>query len=213
MTTHPRGALAIALATLALVAALITASLLTAQSARANGVPLTVPLAYITGLSNWGPEEATGNVELSFAEGYARLDAQGMPRLDSERYQGWIVNSESNDAISIGSFDADASNVIAFEGTLPAISDFGFDLFIITVEPNPDDAPQPTGDRSIGGRFTLLGEIPNDGGSPGDVQASPTELPNTGDPTLVTDVARISLLLAAIAVSLFIGLRLGRKRA
>jgi hypothetical protein len=172
-----------------------------------------VPLAYIEGLSNWGPTDATGTVELSFAEGYARLDALGLPKLDSERYQGWIVNSESNDAISIGSFNADASEAIAYEGVLPVIADFGFDLFIITVEPDPDDAPQPTADRSIGGRFTLLGQVPGDGGTPGDVQTSPTQLPNTGDPTLVTDVARLSLLLAAIGLSLFIGLRLGRRRA
>jgi hypothetical protein len=187
--------------------------LLSPARAVANGVPIAVPLAYIEGLSNWGPTDATGTVELSFAEGYARLDALGLPKLDSERYQGWIVNSESNDAISIGSFNADASEAIAYEGVLPVIADFGFDLFIITVEPDPDDAPQPTADRSIGGRFTLLGQVPGDGGTPGDVQTSPTQLPNTGDPTLVTDVARLSLLLAAIGLSLFIGLRLGRRRA
>ena len=210
---HASTTLAVALTTLATAAALAGVSMLTAQTVRANGVPIEVPLAYIPGLSNWGPDDATGSVELSFGEGYARLDARGLPRLINERYQGWIVNSESNDAISIGSFNADAENVVAFEGALPAIADFGFDLFIITVEPEPDDAPQPTGDRSIGGRFALLGEIPGDGGSPGDVQTGPTELPNTGDPTLITDIARATLLLAAISLSLFIGLRLGRRHA
>ena len=202
-------------AQLAVAGALLAAGLLLLDSDRAtaNGVPIAVPLAYIEGLSNWGPADATGTVELSFAEGYARLDALGLPRLDGESYQGWIVNSESNDAISIGSFNADATETIAFEGTIPAISDFGFDLFIITVEPEPDDAPQPTVDRSIGGRFSLLGQLPGDGGTPGDVQTSPTQLPNTGDPTLITDVARMSLLLAAIGISLFVGLRLGRRRA
>ena len=202
-------------ALLAVAGALLAAGLLLLDSDRAtaNGVPIAVPLAYIEGLSNWGPAHATGTVELSFAEGYARLDALGLPRLDGERYQGWIVNSESNDAISIGSFNADAAATIAFEGALPAISDFGFDLFIITVEPEPDDVPQPTVDRSIGGRFSLLGQPPGDGGTPGDVQTAPTQLPNTGDPTRITDVTRISLLLAAIGISLFVGLRLGRRRA
>ena len=170
---------------IAAVALALTAVVAVPERGSANGVPILVDLAYIDGLSNWGPTDADGTVELSFAEGYARLDAAGLPRLDTERYQGWIVNSESNDAISIGSFNADGGGVISFEGDVPALSDFGFDLFIITVEPSPDDAPQPTSDRSIGGRFTLLGAVPGDDGTPGDVQASPGELPNTGDPTLL----------------------------
>lgn len=186
----------------------------TPQSARANGVPTLVSLAYIDGLSNWGPEDATGELELSFAEGYARLDITGLQLLTGKRYQGWIVNSESNDAISIGTFNADANGTVAFGGTLPPIADFGFDLFIITVEPEPDDAPQPTTDRSIGGRFSLLGEIPTDGGSSADAQSGlPSELPDTGDATLTTDLIRVSLLLGAIALSIGVGIRVGRGRA
>ena len=196
--------------------------------ALANGVPTIVELSYLDGLSTWGPEDATGELEISFAEGYARLRTSGLPARLGRAYQGWIVNSESYDAISIGRFNADADDEVAFEGALPAITEFGFDLFIITVEPEPDDAPQPTGDRSIGGRFSLIGPDPNDRTSAADVTSAadgtsgagatqqspqqPGELPATGDFTLLTDVARVSLLLAAMALSLFVGLRLGQKR-
>jgi hypothetical protein len=186
--------------------------------ARANGVPTIVELSYLDGLSTWGPEDATGELEISFAEGYARLRTSGLPALLGRAYQGWIVNSESYDAISIGRFNADAEDEVAFEGALPAITEFGFDLFIITVEPEPDDAPQPTGDRSIGGRFSLIGPDPNDSTSAADITSGagaaqqPGQLPATGDFTLLTDIARVSLLLAAMALSLFVGLRLGQKR-
>ena len=194
------------------------------RSVHANGVPTFVPLSYLAGLSNWGPEEAEGELELSFAESYARLTVTRLPQLTTTVYQGWLVNSESNDAISIGRFNADASDSITYEGTLPSITDFGFDLFLLTVEPDPDDAPQPTSNRSIGGRFALVGDTPVDdttagdvsdtpgvSDTPSDVSAQPAELPNTGAADLMSDVKRTSLLIAAMALSAFVGMRLGRR--
>ena len=183
------------------------------QQAEANGVPTLVSLRYLEGLSNWGPTDATGELELSFAEGFARLKAQGLEQLAAERYQGWLVNSETNDAISIGRFNATADGTLAYEGTLPPIADFGFDLFIVTVEPEPDDAPQPHSQRSIGGYFDMVGPSGADGLTPSDVSMQPTELPNTGAPALLSDIGRISLLLAAMALSIFVSLRLGRRSA
>jgi hypothetical protein len=199
------------LAARALLVALATlgATLATHRAAEANGVPTLVPLSYID-LSNWGPQDATGELELIFAEGLANLSAEGMTRLSDELYQGWLVNSESNDAISVGRFNADVAGNVLFQGLLPPISDFGFDLFIITVEPEPDEAPQPTTNRSIGGTFSLVGAVADDGSNEASI-SQPAELPNTGDPTLITDLARFGLLLAVMAVSVFVGLRLGRR--
>lgn len=189
-------------------------AVLSPGSAGANGVPTPVGLSYID-LSNWGPREATGNAELIFAEGIVRVQAAGLTRLEGKQYQGWLVNSQAGDAISVGRFNADASGKVAFKGTLPPIADFGFDLFIITVESEPDDAPQPTGDRSIGGYFSLTGQRAADG-SRGGATASglvaPGVLPNTGDATLMTDMARFGALTAAMGLSLFVGMRLGRKQ-
>ncbi len=123
----------------------------------ANGVPVTVQLSYID-LSNSGPREATGTAELVLAEGLVRLQATDLPALVGKRYQGWLVNSQGGDAVSIGRFNADAGGKVAFSGTLPPIADFGFDLVILTVEPEPDTAPQPSGERSIGGYFSLVGQ-------------------------------------------------------
>lgn len=207
------------------------------RSAWANGVPTFVDLRYIEGLSNWGPQDATGRLELSFAEGYAKVRAERLPQLERERYQGWLVNSQTNAAVSAGRFNADANGNAALDGTLPLITDFGFDLFILTVEPEPDDAPQPTGRRTIGGRFALAsshdgqrstGDVtnranqpssgaagatgqPSTAKTPGDVSNRPGQLPTTGEAPLVPDVVRGLMLLGAMLLSGVIGLRLGRR--
>lgn len=183
-------------------------------TARANGVPTLVNLSYID-LSNWGPEEATGMAELLFAESLVRLEIDGLPELVNERYQGWLVNSEVGDAITVGQFNADGSGKVSYEGVLPPIADFGFDLLIVTVEPEPDDAPQPTAFRSVGGYFTLVGQ-PIEAGSGSESSGAvnaPGELPATGDFTLKSDVVRLLLLLAVMGLSVFVGLRLGRRPA
>lgn len=178
----------------------------------ANGVPTVVELRYLEGLSNWGPQDATGRLELSFAEGYARLRAQKLPQLDRERYQAWLVNSETNDAISAGRFNADAAGAAILDGTLPLITNFGFDLLILTVEPEPDDAPQPTARRSIGGRFSLGARV-SDQRAPGDVTNRPGQLPSTGEAPLLPDVVRGVALLGAMGITGLLGLRLGRRSA
>ncbi|TAJ18024.1 MAG: anti-sigma factor [Dehalococcoidia bacterium] len=204
--SHARVALVVIAGIALLVAALPT-------TVRANGVPTPVNLSYID-LSNWGPRDATGVAELIFAEGIVRVQATGLPRLDGKQYQGWLVNSQAGDAISVGRFNADGSGKVSFKGTLPPIANFGFDLFIITVEPEPDEAPQPAADRSIGGYFSLTGQRGLDGNrSDTGGLLAPGALPNTGDTTLMTDIARFGALAAAMALSLFVGLRLGRKQS
>lgn len=184
--------------------------------ARANGVPVTVDLSYID-LSNWGPQDASGSAELIFAEGIVRIEADGLPVLEDSLYQAWLVNSEAGDAISAGRFNASAAGHVDFEGSLPPIADFGFDLLILTVETEPDDAPQPTEQRSIGGYFSLIGVAGIDGQG-GEAQAggslqAPGSLPNTGDPAFITDMIRVAALAMAMALSVFVGLRLSRRTA
>jgi hypothetical protein len=206
--THTR---AQRLAAAALLFAALLAVLATTQGAHANGVPTMVKLSYID-LSNWGPEDASGEAELIFAEGIVRVEAQGLPRLTTQRYQGWLVNSEVGDAISIGVFNADEVGKVSFQGALPPIADFGFDLVILTVEPFPDDAPQPSGDRSIGGYFSLIA-APGEDGSNEAGQTSPGQLPNTGLDLAAGDMARVALLAGVMALSIFAGIRLGRRSA
>jgi len=213
---------AVTFTVISLAIALVLA-LAPSTSVRANGVPMSVELAYMD-LSNFGSKTATGKADLLFAEGIVRVSATGLPALTEQRYQAWLVNSEQGDAISAGRFNADAAGVVKFEGTLPPISNFGFDLFIITVEPEPDDAPQPSNNRSIGGRFSLVGQriadgtregvtAPAGGGAGAGAVGAPTQLPNTGDAEWRMDVIRGAALAGVMALSVFIGMRLSRRRA
>ena len=181
------------------------------RAAHANGVPTEVNLSYIS-LSNWGPQDAVGTAELIFSEGIVRISATGLTRLTSELYQGWLVNSESGDAISFGEFNAAADGTVSYQGGLPPIADFGFDLMILTVEPDPDDVPQASQNRSIGGYFSLIGQPVVDGtNDTGVLGTAPGTLPNTGDPTLATDLVRTGLLVGAMVLSVFVGTRLARR--
>lgn len=200
-----------------LIVVIATATLLAvlgpfAGTARSNGVPTLVDLTYID-LSNSGPETATGVAELIFAEGIVRVDAEGLPTLSGELYQGWLVNSEAGDAIAAGRFNADADGMVSYQGTLPPIAEFCFDLFILTIEPQPDDAPQPTEQRSIGGYFTLIGVPGPDGSDAETALNQPGELPATGDFTLRTDVIRVGTLTILMGLSVFVAVRLGRRNA
>jgi hypothetical protein len=185
-----------------------------ARTAQGNGVPTLVNLSYID-LSNSGPEDATGVAELIFAEGIVRVEAEGLPMLVGEEYQAWLVNSEAGDAISAGLFNADAAGMVSYEGVLPPVADFGFDLFILTIESIPDDAPQPTERRSIGGYFSLIGQPGVDGSSAESAGSlnQPGELPATGDFTLTSDLIRIGMLVGLMTLSVVVAMRLGRRTA
>lgn len=200
----------------AAVVALLAGAMLVAP-AKANGVPTMVKLAYVDGLSNWGPREAAGTLELALGEGYAKVDATGLPALSRERYQGWLVNSQTNDSTSIGTFNASSNNTLSYRGTLPAMPNFGFDLFIITVEPDPDDSPTPSAKRAIGGRFSLIGQRNPDGSfadpSTFNGGGGPRQLPNTGDNTLASDLVRVGLLLGGLTIAVVTAIRLGRRHA
>ncbi len=166
------------------LAVLLVAALLlgvgTVAPVRANGVPLRIALTYLSGLSNWGPQDATGSVEMSFAEGIVKLDAHGLPQLTGQQYQLWLVKSATNRAFSLGTFNAEANGAVSYSGKISGIDGYDYDLVQITVEPAPDPDPAPAAQRSIGGFFTPIKQVDNgSGGISSDVQ--PASLPNTGD--------------------------------
>ena len=214
---RPLRGIVVAAAT-ALALAVVAMSPLTRVShAHANGVPTLVRLSYLEGLSNFGPKDASGTLELSLGEGYAKVDAVGLPKLTAQKYQGWLVNSQSNDAVSIGTFSAGAQTT-SYKGTLPTVPNFGFDLFLITVEPDPDDAPTPSSQRSIGGHFSLIGQRNPDGtladpATGGGINGGPRALPNTGDGSLTADLVRVSALIGTLGIAGVAAVRLGRRHA
>ncbi|HEY8490776.1 MAG TPA: anti-sigma factor [Dehalococcoidia bacterium] len=188
-----------------LLAALLAAAL-GPLAVLANGVPQLVKLTYLDGLSNYGPQDAEGVLEFSFAEAYAKLDAQKLAAPPAGHvYEGWLVKTATNESVSIGTFTPDAAGTVHYETALPPIQDYGFDLFVITLEPNTADGV-PSQQRSIAGYFTVVNR------SAPAVQNRPDTLPYTGGGDVLAAVARLGLVGGAAFVGLVAAVGLARRR-
>jgi hypothetical protein len=160
----------------------IIASLLLASTALANGRPIQIILTYVPGVSNAGPQAASGVAELVLAEGEVRVAATGLPRLDPPRhYEAWILNTRTNEFLRLGSFNtAFTTGAARLDTVLPgAIEDKSWDLFLITIEDSPAPA-RPGSERSIAGAFPPSGSEPQ-----------PNLLPNTGGPIPVQAIGSV----------------------
>ena len=79
--------------------------------AQANGVPQLVKLTYLEGISNWGPKDAEGVLEFSFAEAYARVDVKGLKPQEGFTYEGWLL-SRAGTPLKVGDLRVGASGEI-----------------------------------------------------------------------------------------------------
>ncbi len=203
--------------------------------AGANGVPQLVKLTYVDGLSTWGPRDAEGVLEFSFAEGFVQLDVTGLPRLVGQAYEGWLVRSATNEAISVGQFNTADSGSTHYEANLPPITDYSLDLFIVTVQSLEMPSSTPSQSRSVGGFFSVV-QAPDAaaagsevgpaaaGGSSGSpaaagpgaetpaAGAAPAQLPATGDPGAFLRNARgLTLIVLGGLALVFVTLRTRRR--
>jgi hypothetical protein len=163
-----------------LLAALLALSLTLAPApapARACQVgctPINLILSYLPGLSNWGPEKATGVAELVLAEGEARGRVAGLPRLNGEVYGVWLIATSTDEAIPFGSFNTDDAQRGQFRLIVPQeIPNRPWNLLLITVQPGAEVGAAQSDKRSIGGHFV----------DPSQRGQQPRELPNTGGDT------------------------------
>ncbi len=145
-----------------------------AKDVSANGKPIKIVLTYLPGLSNWGPAEATGLAEVVMKEGEVNIGVVGLPPLSEEVYSGWIINTRNDQLMQVGSFNTDKSEVARAQVVLPSeIPDTGWNLFLVTVEPNGQAAKAP------GDRRTVAGYFPE----PVEAKKAPPQLPKTGGDT------------------------------
>lgn len=193
---------------LALFAGLLAlASLALVKPAYANGNPAKVTLSYTQGISNFGPQNATGIAEIVTKEGEARLTATGLQVLRGEQYHFWIISSATNERFHLGSFTVDPSgvgklDVVKKEG----IPDKSWDLALISVEAEGSSPAEPSNRKSIAGRFPVPGQ--------GGASPKPGVLPNTGGnaaPDGSWSTSRIiGMLVLGLALAGLAGFGLGR---
>ncbi len=149
---------------------------------QANGTPVKVILTYRPGLSNWGPQTASGIAEIVFGEGEVRLLATGLPQLQGERYTIWLMRSDSGEALALAQGDADRNSGVRIDTVLnDSIPEKGWDIVLLTVEPAGVLPPSPGSQHSIAGYFPRESA----GGAGGELPR-PRELPRTGGEASVT---------------------------
>jgi hypothetical protein len=157
-----------------------------AEFARANGTPIRIVLSYMGGLSNFGPQNATGVAELITSEGEARVTVAGLQKLgDNEEYQVWISADATNDRLRLGILPVNDAGVGRLDVVLKQpIPEKAWDLMVLSVEPKGSQPDAPGTKLSIAGRFSMT---PN-GGQP------PRVLPNTGGDPVTTNTPASGLL-------------------
>ena len=197
-----------ALAALA-VATVVLASLV--SSALANGVPQLVKLTYVEGISNWGPRDAEGVLEFSFAEAYARLDVKQLPPEEGVIYEGWLLGPDGMQ-LYVADVTVDAAGIGGFDAKLPALDSYDYDTFVVAARGAGTGAGELPAQLSIAGRFTVIGD---DGTAttPGDTR--PSTLPDTGERPPLGRTERVMLTagaMAAVAVAAVLGFRLLGRR-
>lgn len=195
---------------LAFVIICLVVSLASVGLAAANGSPIKIFLNYLPDVSNYGPQQATGQALVSIGEAWIDLTADGLPRLENERYEVWLVPAGSDRMISMGKFNADANQHVQYHNELPILPQIAYRYLVISVEPEPDDNPtQADPRRSIAGVFPnlelkIISGTPTPTLPPGVTPSPgpPEQLPVTGGSTPIGLWIALILLLALTFIML-----------
>ena len=155
------------------VLALMAAFGVAGGAARANGVPQLVKLTYLEGVSNFGPHDAEGVLEFSFAEAYARVDVKYLPPADGYTYEGWLTGGDAR-ALKVGEIVTGPDGVGVLEAKLEQLDSYDYSLFVVAARSSTTPADDLPTDITIAGRFTTLGDEPG-------TDVRPGVLPDTGE--------------------------------
>lgn len=139
---------------------------------RAEETPISVPLSYITGLSNWGPTTATGNALVWVHEAEVRVRVQGLPVLQNQMYGIWLVNTQQKRYLAVGRFNVASDGTALVDVSLPGSLPDGYSMVVITVQ--TDINSQQSKPSSL---FSIAGYFPGNSA----VQHQVHYLPDTGE--------------------------------
>jgi len=182
------------LAALLVALALLPAALGPATAARANGVPQLVKLTYLDGVSNFGPKDAEGVLEFSFAEGYVHLEVKNLKPAEGYSYEGWLTSP--TEALFVGKIEPSAAGASTVEWELGKLPTYDYNTFVVIARKGEAAGTLPAA-KSIAGRFTVISDSTATGsGSVADTR--PGTLPETGQAAPGLDWARIFWTMAAM---------------
>jgi hypothetical protein len=140
--------------------------------ARAEEQPITVPLSYITNLSNFGATTAVGSAEIWRQEAEVKLSVQGMTVLPAnEAYGVWLVDMQHGTFELVGRFHVSQTGAALLDESLPGSIADNYSLLLVTVQPQPDPHPNVPSTR-----FSVAGFFPGNTA----IQQQVHNLPDTG---------------------------------
>jgi hypothetical protein len=166
-------------------------------SASANGAPIKIQLSRLPNIVNYGARnEARGEAQITAVEGDVTVTLVGLERLTNELYQAWLFNTKTGEQLSVAKFNVTADGT-AKNQSIITFGNREFDLFVITVEPEPDLGPNADSRIVLAGYWP--GREPLAAGATAAAQAAsaastvpagativstqlPTGLPRTGGP-------------------------------
>lgn len=178
------------------VAALALAILLPASAARANGVPQLVKLTYLQGVSNYGPQDAEGVLEFSFAEAYARVDVKNLKQPDGYTFEGWLVGG-AGEPLFVGQIPVNAAGIGAMETKLDKLNRYDYNQFVVAARGPASPPSTLPAQKSIAGRFTVI----QDSATPSAGDVRPTSLPDTGQAEGPSTMSRLGRVVMVVGVA------------
>ena len=133
---------------------------------------MRVVLTYLDGVSNWGPKDASGLMEVVLQEGEVRLSGRGLSGAPGQHYVLWLAREGSTDVFRLGEPKPRPDGTLVLDLVLPGdVPNRDWNLALLTVEDSATPA-RPGPRHSIAGRFP---QLPANGS-----ETIPSNLPNTG---------------------------------
>lgn len=182
-----------------------------AERVRANGVPQLVKLTYLEGVSNFGPREAEGVLEFSFAEAYARIDVKNLKQPEGYTFEGWLSGG-GGAPLLVGTIPVNAAGIGTLDTKLAGLDNYDYNLFVVSARSTATGEGSKPADTSIAGRFTIISDSTGVNAA-GDVR--PGQLPDTGEKPGMTQRERVgrTITISAAAGGLVFGFtRIMRRR-
>lgn len=140
-----------------IVAALLVVGmllLLLATAVAANGVPVTLYLTWLPGVTNWeNAQAASGSAIVSVSLGELKLEAESLPHLSNGQYEAWLVTEDMQQMVSMGRFNSDMVGHARFENVREDLPSREYRFLLVSMEPEPDTDKASSGKWAIGGVF------------------------------------------------------------
>jgi hypothetical protein len=111
----------------------------------------------------------------------------------------------------VGEIATDSAGIGVLDTKIEGLSSYDYNLFVVSARKDGDEGHAPPADRSIAGRFTVIGD--EGATAAGDVR--PSQLPETGEEPGMTTQERLGRTITIAAASgglAFVGMRILRRR-